>query len=228
MVYQKGYDSPVLAPQTEEAYRRLRRMILSLELRPGEPLVERRLEELLAVSRTPIRAAIQQLFREGLVERKGRVYTVAPIDLAELEEAFEFRSWLEAHVVRVAAARPPKHRDLKELLAAVEADLDPEVELEKATDFHLALARLTGNRFVVASLAQVLQRIYRARYLEITRPQGADQAHLDHAALLELVQQGKGEEAAALMQRHLERSRQALLESLEGTRLGSILLGSPR
>jgi len=212
----------MLAPQTREAYRRLRRMILSLQLRPGEPLVERRLEELLAVSRTPIRAAIQQLFREGLVQRTGRVYTVAPLDLAELEEAFEFRSWLEGHIVRVAAARRPNARQLRDLLASVEADLDPEVELEKATDFHLSLARLTGNRFAVAALAQVLQRIYRARYLEITRPQGADQALSDHLHLIELVQQGQVEEAAAFLQKHLERSREALLESLEG----SILLGA--
>ncbi|MGK0617355.1 GntR family transcriptional regulator [Meiothermus cerbereus] len=212
----------MLAPQTEEAYRRLRRMILSLQLRPGEPLVERKLEELLAVSRTPIRAAIQQLFREGLAQRTGRVYTVAPLDLAELEEAFEFRNWLEGHIVRVAAARRPNARQLRELLASVEADLDPEVELEKATDFHLSLAKLTGNRFVVASLAQVLQRIYRARYLEITRPQGADQALSDHLHLIELVQQGQAEEAAAFLQKHLERSREALLQSLEG----SILLGA--
>ena len=212
----------MLAPQTEEAYRRLRRMILSLQLRPGEPLVERKLEELLAVSRTPIRAAIQQLFREGLARRTGRVYTVAPLDLAELEEAFEFRNWLEGHIVRVAAARRPNARQLRELLASVEADLDPEIELEKATDFHLSLSKLTGNRFVVASLAQVLQRIYRARYLEITRPQGADQALSDHLRLIELVQQGQAEEAAAFLQKHLERSREALLQSLEG----SILLGA--
>ncbi|ADD29572.1 GntR family transcriptional regulator [Meiothermus ruber] len=214
----------MLAPQTEEAYRRLRRMILSLELKPGEPLVERKLEEILAVSRTPIRAAIQQLFREGLAQRTGRVYTVAPLDLAELEEAFEFRHWLEGQIIRVAAARRPNARQLRELLASVEADLDPEVELEKATDFHLALAKLTGNRFVVASLAQVLQRIYRARYLEITRPQGADQALSDHLHLIELVQQGQAEEAASFLQKHLERSREALLKSLEG----SILLGTRR
>lgn len=218
----------MLAPQTEEAHRRLRRLILSLGLRPGEPLVERKLEELLAVSRTPIRAAIQQLHREGLVQRTGRVYTVAPIDLAELEEAFAFRNLLETHAVHNAAARRPRAREIKDLLASVDAGLDPEVELEKATDFHLALARLTGNRFVVASLAQVLARIYRARYLEITRPQGADQAHLDHAHLIELVQQGQGDEAATFMRKHLERSRDALLQSLEGTRQGSILLGNHR
>lgn len=215
----------MLAPQTEEAYRRLRRSILSLELRPGESLVERRLEELLSVSRTPIRAAIQQLAREGLVHRTGRVYSVAPIDLDELNEAFEFRKLLETSSVRTAAQRRPKTREVRELLAAVESELDPEIELEKATDFHLALARWSGNRFLVASLAQVLSRIYRARFLEITSPRGVDMAHIDHNRLIELVQQGKGDEAADLMLKHLERSQQRLLESLEGTRLGSILLG---
>lgn len=212
----------MLAPQTDEAYRRLRRSILSLDLRPGEPLIERRLEELLSVSRTPIRAAIQQLAREGLVRRTGRVYSVAPIDLEELNEAFEFRRLLETHAVRLAALRKPKTREIKELLAAIDSELDPEIELEKATDFHLALARLSSNRFLVASLAQVLSRIYRARFLEITRPQGLDMAQLDHTELVELVQQGKSDEAADLMERHLGRSHEYLLASLEG----SILLGT--
>ncbi|MER3488493.1 MAG: GntR family transcriptional regulator, partial [Meiothermus sp.] len=44
-------------------------MILSLELPPGEPLVERKLEERLSVSRTPIRSALGLLAREGLVRR---------------------------------------------------------------------------------------------------------------------------------------------------------------
>ncbi|WP_027891522.1 GntR family transcriptional regulator [Calidithermus chliarophilus] len=218
----------MVAPQTDEAYRRLRRSILSLELPPGEALVERRLEEMLSVSRTPIRAAIQQLAREGLVRRTGRVYTVAPIDLDELREAFEFRSLLETTAVRMAARRKPKAREIRELLATVASEPDPEVELEKATDFHLALARLSGNRFLVSALAQVLSRIYRARFLEITRPQGVDHAREDHARLIELVQQGKGEEAAELVERHLERSHKALLESLKDTEWGSILLGGEK
>ncbi len=215
----------MLAPQTEEAYRRLRRSILSLQLRPGEPLVERKLEELFSVSRTPIRAAIQQLSREGLIHRTGRVYTVAPIDLEELEEAFRFRELLETTAVRLAAARKPKAREIKALLSALQTRLDPDVELEKATGFHLSLAKLSGNRFIASSLAQVLARIYRARYLEIVSPQGAEHAHSDHSRLVELVQAGQAGEAAEFMYRHLERSRERLLGSLKDNTWGPILLG---
>ncbi|MER3482933.1 MAG: GntR family transcriptional regulator [Meiothermus sp.] len=214
----------MLAPQTDEAYRRLRRLILSLELRPGEPLVERKLEERLSVSRTPIRAAIQKLAREGLVHRTGRVYSVAPVDVAELDEAFAFRKLLETGAVRLAAAQKPDTRELHELLTALRERLDPEAELGKATDFHLALARLSGNRFLVESLSAVLGRIYRARFLEITSPQGVKQAQADHIRLVELVQTGQGEAAARLMEEHLERSRQRLLEGLEGSSVGHILL----
>lgn len=214
----------VLAPQTEEAYRRLRRLILSLELRPGEPLVERKLEERLEVSRTPIRAAMQKLAREGLIHRTGRVYSVAPVDLAELEEAFEFRKILETSAVRMAAARKPNTREVRELLSALEKRLEPEVELEKATDFHLTLARLSENRFLVESLSGVLGRIYRARFLEITSERGVQQAQSDHARLVELVQTGQGEAAARLMKEHLGRSRERLLQGLESSSLGRVLL----
>jgi DNA-binding GntR family transcriptional regulator len=220
-----GKIYPMESPQTEEAYRRLRGSILSLELPPGEPLVERRLEEILSISRTPIRAAIQQLLREGLVHRTGRIYSVAPVDLAELDEAFEFRNLLETSAVLMAAKRKPQANDLLELLESVGAGLDPEIELEKATDFHLSLARLSGNRFLVQALAQVLSRIYRARYLEITRPHGADEAHIDHATLIELVQNGEGERASRLVLKHLQRSRESLLKSLSSG-AGMALVGA--
>jgi len=203
----------VTAPQTQEAYRRLRQMILSLELPPGEPLVERKLEERLSVSRTPIRSALGLLAREGLVRREGRTYRVAPLDWDELEEAFAFRKVLETTAVRLAAQQKPQAEAAARVLDALGADLDPEAELSQATDFHLELARLCGNRFLVEALGIVLSRIYRVRFLEVMTAEGRSQARRDHQRLLELVRQGRGQEAAGLIEEHLERSRQRMLES---------------
>lgn len=209
----------MIAPQTQEAYRRLRQMILSLQLRPGEPLVERKLEEYfrdqegLSISRTPIRAALGLLAREGLVRREGRTYQVAPLDWDELEEAFTFRKILETTAVCMAALHKPQAEKVAQVLATLGADLDPEAELSQATDFHLELARLSGNRFLVEALGTVLSRIYRVRFLEVMTPEGRSQARRDHQKLLELVRQGQGEEAARLIEEHLERSRQRMQES---------------
>ncbi|PZA05994.1 MULTISPECIES: GntR family transcriptional regulator [unclassified Meiothermus] len=212
--------------QTGEAYRQLRRRILSLELRPGEALGERRLAGLLRVSRTPVRAALERLAREGLVRRFGRGYVVAPLDLAELAEAFAFRSVLEAAAVRWAAARHAEVLEAAGLLDRLEEAPDPERELELATEFHLALARLAGNRFLVEALAGVLPGIYRARFVEAFSPEGRAQAHREHRRILELVREGRGEEAAALVQAHLERAYVRLLESLERSYRGLLAAGA--
>src|SRR2546423_11544561 len=85
----------------------LRQMILSLDLGPGERLTERWLEGQFQSSRTPIRAALMRLEGEGLVQRDGRNWVVAAIDLGEIESLAEFREPLEVTAVRLARPRPP-------------------------------------------------------------------------------------------------------------------------
>lgn len=217
----------MVASQTDEAYREMRSRILTLRLRPGEAMSERRLEELLRVSRTPIRAALERLAQEGLVRREGRGYRVAPIDLDELAEAFSLRAVLEATAARWAAARrlqeAPEAQALLERLEGV-ADLDAELAL--ATEFHLALARLSENRFLVEALSRLLPQIYRARFVEALSPEGRAQAHREHRRILDLILLGEGEEAARLVTAHLERAYLRLREGLERSYRGLLALGA--
>src|SRR5271170_4028810 len=81
-----GYVSPV---NEDNAYERLRRAILSLDLVPGERLSERGLESVLGTSRTPIRVALMRLENDGLTQRSGRGWQVAPIDVAEVRAVME-------------------------------------------------------------------------------------------------------------------------------------------
>ena len=55
-------------PLHEEVTNRLRDMIVSLRLPPGERIQELEVAQLLGVSRTPVREAIKVLTAEGLVE----------------------------------------------------------------------------------------------------------------------------------------------------------------
>lgn len=59
-----------LAPQ---AYEQILDLILSDKVRPAEHLNERKLAELIGVSRTPIRDALLKLETEGLIVRNGRM-----------------------------------------------------------------------------------------------------------------------------------------------------------
>src|SRR5580692_9906079 len=91
--------------QMLQIHDQLRELILSLDLTPGERLTERWLESRFDGSRTPIRAALLRLEGEELVQRDGRNWIVAPIDLAELAALAEFREPLETTAVRLACAR---------------------------------------------------------------------------------------------------------------------------
>src|SRR2546423_14609976 len=71
---------PSLEPASlaERAYRAIREMIVSLELRPGAVIDERGLMERLGIGRTPTREALRRLAQGRLVEgypRRGTFVT---------------------------------------------------------------------------------------------------------------------------------------------------------
>lgn len=91
---------------TEQAYRRLEEMIVTLRLEPGEVLSELALAADLGIGRTPIREALQRLEREGLVvilPRKGIL--VSDINPRKQLLLLEVRRELERLVARSGAQR---------------------------------------------------------------------------------------------------------------------------
>lgn len=85
---------------------RIRAAILSGEVQPGARLHEIRLSERLGVSRTPVRAALQSLSSEGLLDyAPNRGYSVRQFATSEIVDAYEIRATLEALAARFAAER---------------------------------------------------------------------------------------------------------------------------
>lgn len=83
---------------------RLRNAILHGSFKPGEPLREEQLAAMLDVSRGPVREALVQLEREGLVlVRRHRGATVARLSHSDLEEVYSLRLALERLAVQRAA-----------------------------------------------------------------------------------------------------------------------------
>lgn len=85
---------------------RIRSAVLSGDFGPGARLHEMRLSELLGVSRTPIRSALQTLASEGLLEyAPNRGYSVRTFQIPEIVDAYDIRANLEAMTARFAAER---------------------------------------------------------------------------------------------------------------------------
>jgi GntR family transcriptional regulator of vanillate catabolism len=82
----------------------LREAILKGDFGPGERVQEVPLSERLRVSRTPVRAALQSLAAEGMLEYSAnRGYSVRRLRPAELLATFDIRGALEGLACRIAA-----------------------------------------------------------------------------------------------------------------------------
>ena len=164
---------------------RLRGAILSLDLAPGQRLSERGLEPDFGASRTPIRAALMRLESEGLVQRDGKNWIVAPLNLDEIRALYEYREVLEGAAAHFAISRAPREdlEGLRELANSVDADETPEHSLEAGTSFHLELARISGNPFLEDAMRSVLTRLYRTRWLDVQSADSRGRVHVEHLAI---------------------------------------------
>ncbi|WP_439691613.1 FadR/GntR family transcriptional regulator [Curtobacterium sp. SP.BCo] len=144
----------------------LARLVLD-DLAPGDKLPpERTLAEDLAVSRTTIRQALQELERRRLVSRTpGRGTVVLPRsaqaaevldrmsqDPTETEHVTEFRALVEPQIAALAAVRADASDlvRLESILAATHAGLSPAESLAQDVAFHVQVARASGNPLFVS------------------------------------------------------------------------------
>jgi DNA-binding GntR family transcriptional regulator len=217
MVYQ---GEPMNAPSENTTYAGLRSAILSLDLVPGERLSERGLETLLGASRTPIRAALMRLENEGLTQRSGRGWQVTPIDLAEVRAVMEYREAVETATVALVVERAGDD-ELAALRSVVESPADDDDEatgLRDGGDFHVALARLSRNRFLADAMSGVLTRLSRTRWLEVRTTESRAQARSEHLEIIAAVRARDSERAAALVAAHSSGTRDRLLGYLSDER----------
>ena len=84
----------------EQAYQTIRSRIITMELKPGDPLNDRELAEQMGISRTPMREALIMLNIAHMVDIKPQSGThVAPIDLKRMELEQFARFTLEKEIL---------------------------------------------------------------------------------------------------------------------------------
>jgi DNA-binding GntR family transcriptional regulator len=173
-------------------------------------------------SRTPVRAALIRLEAEGLVQREGRNWTVSPIDLREIEALYEFREPLEAAAIRLVCRRADAGDldALEALLESCDAGAPREEWRRVGTEFHIGLARLSGNPFLLKAVEDVMTRLARPRWLEVWTEPKRDQAWSDHRRILELDRRNMPDEAGRESLKHIHYTRDRLLRSLREDRRG--------
>ncbi len=214
-------------PLSEQAYQQIRRMIVRLDLAPGDVLREDDLREQLGIGRTPIREALQRLAREHfitVIPRRGMF--VSGIEVEELSMLFETRTVLEPYAARLAAARGTDEHwtAMEAALGGVGSAGGNEDLMEIDRRGHEIMWEAAGNRFLVDTLDVLYAQSDRLWHLYLADV--ADMAHAvdEHAVMMEALRAGDGDRAAALMEEHI-RAFDAEIRDAVTKRLASPLAG---
>jgi DNA-binding GntR family transcriptional regulator len=216
-------------PLSQSAYDRLRAMILSGELRPGERLGERELARRVNMSRTPLREALSRLERDGLaVSKPGQGFFAVEFDPAIVGNIFEFREVLELHSCRAAAERISEAgvrrlADIRQALALFEAEdtltadqLREEVEL--GFRVHEIIAQEAGNPMICETLMQLYDQLRLLTWIDVLWIDKWPETRREHRDLVAAVSERDAERAVAVARSHLQRSKTDALRVVEAQR----------
>ena len=187
----------------------LRAAVISGELKPGEVYSAPTLGARFGVSATPVREAMLDLVREGLViSLRNKGFRVTEVSDDDLDNVAAVRQLIEPPTVRdvvpvIPAEDYPRLRRLAEdiVVAAEAGDLIAYIEADRV--FHVTLLAYSGNQKlvdVVSDLRSQTRLLGLTPLLESGRlvPSAAE-----HHELLDLVEAGDGEGAEQLMRRHI-------------------------
>ncbi|MBO3662580.1 GntR family transcriptional regulator [Microbacterium stercoris] len=213
----------------DRVYDLILEMLLRGEVEPGARLSIDSMARMLDVSPTPVREAMVQLERTGLVTREAlRGYRVAPpLGPDELEQLFDARVVIESaaaggavkggsDAVRSLREAHAGHVVAADEVVATHTDAGVPLEVTKAYfaadgEFHRQLFVAAGNHYLLEMHDGLGALTHRMRQALLTGPDDVREAVAEHEAILHAVEAGDADAAVARMREHLAQVRQRSL-----------------
>jgi DNA-binding GntR family transcriptional regulator len=192
----------------EEVTNRLRDMIVSLRLRPGERIQEMEVAQLLGVSRTPVREAIKVLTAEGLVELlplRGAIVKV--FSAKDARDMLEVIALVESYAGELACqASQDKIDEILEMHRQMQVFYEAR---ERPAYFalnqriHDALIALADNDTLSMTHATLSKRMRSLRYSGNATPENWSAAMAEHAQMMVALAARDGRALSRIMGEHI-------------------------
>jgi GntR family transcriptional regulator of vanillate catabolism len=232
--------------QTDRAILGIRELVLRGDFHPGERLSETELAERLGVSRTPIRAALQRLKEEGLLEpMQSSGYTVRSFTEADIYDAIEVRGTIEALAARMAAERGVSRSildEMKECLERMDAVLAREnPDVDHLTEyaacnarFHSLMIEAAGSEIIHRAISRIVSLPFASPnafvLMQAKIPGSFDIlkiAHAQHHDIVEAIEARSSARVEPLVKEHSRIARKNLELALRNAdALGPLLVGA--
>lgn len=206
MIYHSDLSIPV--------YEKLKEMILSNELHPGEKLLQEKLAIQLGVSRTPLLKAMQMLEFDFLVEsipRRGMF--VKKLTVEDMKEIYEVREGIESVAVSLVVDRIDQSQvqQLKNIWSPfLKQQPINRKKYQKADDrFHAMLLEFSGNKILKKTYTSSL---IQARIVQMGIMRPPEETLPEHIQLVEAIENRNHKQADKILKTHLRKSK-ALIET---------------
>lgn len=198
------------------AVEKLKHALVEGHLPPGSRLVERKLCELLDVSRSIVQT-LGQLEAEGWITKEPyKGLTVAVIDEDSIRQIFEMRAAIEGYVAALCAERatPAQIEELEATVNAMDeaqASINLEAQIEAIEDFYESLLQAAGNALMASYLASQRSRLARLRRLSLSHSSRACASVDEKRGILLAIRNRDPKMAQSLAEQHVWKSSESLL-----------------
>lgn len=213
----------------QKAYEKIKSMIISAKLRPGQAVTETSLSSNLGFSRTPIREALHDLEQEGLIVTKNSRKRVYMLTVNEIEDMFDLKIEIESAVACWAAKRGSKKqftqlikisKEMKHLAGQRPSDERKEkVWLDKwlTTDhkLHSLLFIMAGNKRAQQIIQNFNSQWHQLKLGMLTLEGRVEKSAIEHERIVQAVCAGDSYYAGKLMRIHLQKLKKELVKVMK-------------
>lgn len=200
-----------------EAYDAIRQLVVSGALTPGEHVAVRPLSDRFGLSPTPIRTALAQLARDGLLEsRDRRGYFVPALDQKDMFDIYELREVVDAVAARRVAELPNREafiaslrdqlRAMEEAVAAGDLHLYGELDVV----FHGSIWRAADNQRLALIASNLLGQVRAGNKISARAPGRLPVALREHVEIVDALEAGDAERAEIATRMHVKQAKIAL------------------
>ncbi len=211
----------------EKSYQVIKNAIISMDVKPGQPLPEEKLVEQLGISRTPLRAALTKLAHEELVDiYPGRGTYVSELSYQDMVDTLQVREVLErlAAGLAVINSNPndQEHLDrMDELLQQQQEwaekkggkDMGPFLKFDN--EFHSVICELSKNSVLKRQILSLKDKFNRFVILSQSLESRASGVIEEHKTVLEAIRMGNQKRAEEAMGNHILRVRLGIEEGIQ-------------
>ena len=193
----------------DEVYQQLIDAILARDIMPGDQLVQGKLAAELQISRTPVREALIQLERDGVLEVTTRgSFRLYLMNEHEVRELYQARAAVEGQTARILAAnKTPKM--IQELRDFVENEEDISSSTIQAyfaanKNIHRRFVELANNRFLLEMFDMIWGKAMAFQLFATIENADPSKSLGGHMRLIDVIESGDKSETLEVFTQHIQ------------------------